>query len=155
MKIEQELIDESYRGFVRRDLVDLYQRFIGERSGGKVRNSSLSNEVTSSTVNVSERFLNKQKKKRIKLLRFPKTIQVRCYEERFGGFVESVYTIEYGILHLMYFDENVLIEFSKTFRSLEDDIMMREKLRTVLSGKIIGDNKFISVDRVKNLRIRK
>lgn len=64
--------------------------------------------------------------------------------------------IEYGILHLMYFDENVLIEFSKTFRSLEDDIdMMREKLRTVLSGKIIGDNKFISVDRVKNLRIRK
>lgn len=28
MKIEQELIDESYRGFVRRDLVDLYQRFI-------------------------------------------------------------------------------------------------------------------------------
>jgi len=91
-------------------------------------------------------------------LRFPKTIQVvkRCYEERFGGFVESVYTIEYGILHLMYFDENVLIEFSKTFRSLEDDIdMMREKLRTVLSGKIIGDNKFISVDRVKNLRIRK
>lgn len=158
MKIEQELIDESYRGFVRRDLVDLYQRFIGERSGGKVRNSSLSKEVTSSTVNVSERFLNKQKKKRIKLLRFPKTIQVvkRCYEERFGGFVESVYTIEYGILHLMYLDENVLIEFSKTFRSLEDDIdMMREKLRTVLSGKIIGDNKFISVDRVKNLRIRK
>lgn len=157
MKIEQELIDESYRGFVRKDLVDLYQRFIGERSGGKVRNSSLSKEVTSSTVNVSERFLNKQKKKRIKLLRFPKTIQVvkRCYEERFGGFVE-VYTIEYGILHLMYFDENVLIEFSKTFRSLEDDIdMMREKLRTVLSGKIIGDNKFISVDRVKNLRIRK
>lgn len=155
MKIEQELIDESYRGFVRRDL---YQRFIGERSGGKVRNSSLSKEVTSGTVNVSERFLNKQKKKRIKLLRFPKTIQVvkRCYEERFGGFVESVYTIEYGILHLMYFDENVLIEFSKTFRSLEDDIdMMREKLRTVLSGKIIGDNKFISVDRVKNLRIRK
>lgn len=56
----------------------------------------------------------------------------------------------------MYFDENVLIEFSKTFRSLEDDIdVMREKLRTVLSGKIIGDNKFISVDRVKNLRIRK
>ncbi len=42
MKIEQELIDESYRGFVRRDLVDLYQRFIGERSGGKVHNSSLS-----------------------------------------------------------------------------------------------------------------
>lgn len=159
MKIEQELIDESYRGFVRKDLVDLYQRFIGERSGGKVRNSSLSKEVTpGNDVNVSERFLNKQKKKRIKLLRFPKTIQVvkRCYEERFGGFVESVYTIEYGILHLMYFDENVLIEFSKTFRSLEDDIdMMREKLRTVLSGKIIGDNKFISVDRVKNLRIRK
>ena len=46
MKIEQELIDESYRGFVRRDLVDLYQRFIGERSGGKVHNSSLSNEIT-------------------------------------------------------------------------------------------------------------
>lgn len=91
-------------------------------------------------------------------MRFPKTIQVvkRCYEERFGGFVESVYTIEYGILHLMYFNENVLIEFSKTFRSLEDDIdMMREKLRTVLSGKIIGDNKFISVDRIENLRTRK
>jgi hypothetical protein len=159
MKIEQELIDESYRGFVRKDLVDLYQRFIGERSGGKVRNSSLSKEVTSSTVNVSERFLNKQKKKRIKLLRFPKTIQVvkRCYEKRFGGFVESVYTIEYGILHLMYFDENVLIEFSKTFRSLENDNIdvLREKLRTVLSGKIIGDNKFISVDRIENLRIRK
>lgn len=159
MKIEQELIDESYRGFVRKDLVDLYQRFIGERSGGKVRNSSLSKEVTSSTVNVSERFLNKQKKKRIKLLRFPKTIQVvkRCYEERFGGFVESVYTIEYGILYLMYFDENVLIEFSKTFRSLENDNIdvLREKLRTVLSGKIIGDNKFISVDRIENLRIRK
>lgn len=159
MKIEQELIDESYRGFVRKDLVDLYQRFIGERSGGKVRNSSLSKEVTSSTVNVSKRFLNKQKKKRIKLLRFPKTIQVvkRCYEERFGGFVESVYTIEYGILHLMYFDENVLIEFSKTFRSLENDNIdvLREKLRTVLSGKIIGDNKFISVDRIENLRIRK
>lgn len=159
MKIEQELIDESYRGFVRKDLVDLYKRFIGERSGGKVRNSSLSKEVTSSTVNVSERFLNKQKKKRIKLLRFPKTIQVvkRCYEERFGGFVESVYTIEYGILHLMYFDENVLIEFSKTFRSLENDNIdvLREKLRTVLSGKIIGDNKFISVDRIENLRIRK
>lgn len=149
----------SYRGFVRKDLVDLYQRFIGERSGGKVRNSSLSKEVTSSTVNVSERFLNKQKKKRIKLLRFPKTIQVvkRCYEERFGGFIESVYTIEYGILHLMYFDENVLIEFSKTFRSLENDNIdvLREKLRTVLSGKIIGDNKFISVDRIENLRTRK
>lgn len=159
MKIEQELIDESYRGFVRKDLVDLYQRFIGERSGGKVRNSSLSKEVTSSTVNVSKRFLNKQKKKRIKLLRFPKTIQVvkRCYEERFGGFIESVYTIEYGILHLMYFDENVLIEFSKTFRSLENDNIdvLREKLRTVLSGKIIGDNKFISVDRIENLRTRK
>lgn len=159
MKIEQELIDESYRGFVRKDLVDLYQRFIGERSGGKVHNSSLSKEVTSSTVNVSERFLNKQKKKRIKLLRFPKTIQVvkRCYEERFGGFIESVYTIEYGILHLMYFDENVLIEFSKTFRSLENDNIdvLREKLRTVLSGKIIGDNKFISVDRIENLRTRK
>lgn len=56
----------------------------------------------------------------------------------------------------MYFDENVLIEFSKTFRSLENDIdMMREKLRTVLSGKIIGDNKFISVDRIENLRTRK
>lgn len=159
MKIEQELIDESYRGFVRKDLVDLYQRFIGERSGGKVRNSSLSKEVTSSTVNVSERFLNKQKKKRIKLLRFPKTIHIikRCYEERFGGFIESVYTIEYGILHLMYFDENVLIEFSKTFRSLENDNIdvLREKLRTVLSGKIIGDNKFISVDRIENLRTRK
>lgn len=35
MKIEQELINESRKGFVRRDLVDLYQRFIGERSGGK------------------------------------------------------------------------------------------------------------------------
>lgn len=157
MKIEQELIDESYRGFVRKDLVDLYQRFIGERSGGKVRNSSLSNEITpSNDVNVSERFLNRQKKKGIKLLRFPKTIHIikRCYEERFGGFIESV---EYGILYLMYFDENVLIEFSKTFRSLENDNidMMREKLRTVLSGKIIGDNKFISVDRIENLRIRK
>lgn len=89
MKIEQELIDESYRGFVRKDLVDLYQRFIGERSGGKVRNSSLSNEITpSNDVNVSERFLNRQKKKGIKLLRFPKTIHIikRCYEERFGGF---------------------------------------------------------------------
>lgn len=128
MKIEQELINESRKGFVRRDLVDLYQRFIGERSGGKVRNSSLSNEIDNSwypgnDVNVSERFLNRQKKKGIKLLRFPKTIHIikRCYEERFGGFIESVYTIEYGILHLMYFDENVLIEFSKTFRSLEND----------------------------------
>lgn len=66
MKIEQELIDESYRGFVRKDLVDLYlyQRFIGERSGGKVRNSSLSNEITpSNDVNVSERFLNRQKRR--------------------------------------------------------------------------------------------
>lgn len=54
----------------------------------------------------------------------------------------------------MYFDENVLIEFSKTFRSLENDNIdvLREKLRTVLSGKIIGDNKFISVDRIENLR---
>nr|DAW22229.1 MAG TPA: hypothetical protein [Bacteriophage sp.] len=160
MKIEQELIDESYRGFVRRDLVDLYQRFIGERSGGKVHNSSLSNEITpGNDVNVSERFLNRQKRRGIKLLRFPKTIHIikRCYEERFGGFIESVYTIEYGILHLMYFDENVLIEFSKTFRSLENDNIdvLREKLRTVLSGKIIGDNKFISVDRIENLRTRK
>lgn len=57
----------------------------------------------------------------------------------------------------MYFDENVLIEFSKTFRSLENDNIdvLREKLRTVLSGKIIGDNKFISVDRIENLRTRK
>lgn len=31
MKIEQELIDESYRGFVRRDLVDLYQRFLNRQ----------------------------------------------------------------------------------------------------------------------------
>lgn len=62
MKIEQELIDESYRGL--RDLVDLYQRFIGERSGGKVRNSSLSNEITpGNDVNVSERFLNRQKRR--------------------------------------------------------------------------------------------
>lgn len=93
MKIEQELIDESYRGFVRRDLVDLYQRFIGERSGGKVHNSSLSNEITpGNDVNVSERFLNRQKRRGIKLLRFPKTIHIikRCYEERFGGFIESV-----------------------------------------------------------------
>ena len=90
---------------------------------------------------------------------FKQTINIikRCYEERFGGFIESVYTIEYGILHLMYFDENVLIEFSKTFRSLENDNIdvLREKLRTVLSGKIIGDNKFISVDRIENLRTRK
>lgn len=146
MKIEQELIDESYRGFVRRDLVDLYQRFIGERSGGKVHNSSLSNEITpGNDVNVSERFLNRQKRRGIKLLRFPKTIHIikRCYEERFGGFIESVYTIEYGILHLMYFDENDNID------------VLREKLRTVLSGKIIGDNKFISVDRIENLRTRK
>lgn len=154
MKTEQELINESRKGFVRRDLVDLYQRFIGERSGGKVHNSSLDNDV-----NVSERFLNRQKRRGIKLLRFPKTIHIikRCYEERFGGFIESVYTIEYGILHLMYFDENVLIEFSKTFRSLENDNIdvLREKLRTVLSGKIIGDNKFISVDRIENLRTRK
>lgn len=35
MKIEQELIDESYRGFVRKDLVDLYQRFIGEEVEGR------------------------------------------------------------------------------------------------------------------------
>jgi hypothetical protein len=64
MKIEQELIDESYRGFVRRDIVDLYQRFIGERSGGKVHNSSLSNEITpGNDVNVSERFLNRQKRR--------------------------------------------------------------------------------------------
>jgi hypothetical protein len=57
----------------------------------------------------------------------------------------------------MYFDENVLIEFSKTFRSLENDNIdvLREKLRTVLFGKIIGDNKFISVDRIENLRTRK
>lgn len=57
----------------------------------------------------------------------------------------------------MYFDENVLIEFSKTFRSLENDNIdvLREKLRIVLSGKIIGDNKFISVDRIENLRTRK
>ena len=57
----------------------------------------------------------------------------------------------------MYFDENVLIEFSKTFRSLENDNIdvLREKLRTVLSGKIIGDKKFISVDRIENLRTRK
>lgn len=61
MKIEQELIDESYRGFVRRDL---YQRFIGERSGGKVHNSSLSSEITpGNDVNVSERFLNRQKRR--------------------------------------------------------------------------------------------
>lgn len=154
MKTEQELINESRKGFVRRDLVDLYQRFIGERSGGKVHNSSLDNDV-----NVSERFLNRQKRRGIKLLRFPKTIHIikRCYEERFGGFIESVYTVKYGILHLMYFDENVLIEFSKTFRSLENDNIdvLREKLRTVLSGKIIGDNKFISVDRIENLRTRK
>lgn len=159
MKIEQELINESHKGFVKRDLVDLYQRFVGERSGGKVHNSSLSNEVTpNNDVNVSERSLNRQKKKGIKLLRFPKTIHIikRRYEERFGGFIESVYTVEYGILHLMYFDENVLIEFSKTFRSLEDNIdVLREKLRTALSGKIIGDNKFISVDIIENLRTRK
>lgn len=57
----------------------------------------------------------------------------------------------------MYFDENVLIEFSKTFRSLENDNIdvLREKLRTVLSGKIIGDNKFISVDRIENLKNQK
>lgn len=90
-------------------------------------------------------FLNRQKRRGIKLLRFPKTIHIikRCYEERFGGFIESVYTIEYGILHLMYFDENDNID------------VLREKLRTVLSGKIIGDNKFISVDRIENLRTRK
>lgn len=58
MKTEQELINESRKGFVRRDLVDLYQRFIGERSGGKVHNSSLDNDV-----NVSERFLNRQKRR--------------------------------------------------------------------------------------------
>lgn len=151
MKIEQELIDESYKGFVREDLINLYQRFIGERSGGKVHNSSLSNEVIPrSTVNVSERHVTRQKKTR--LLRFPKSIQIikRCIEERYSDFIEVVYTIEYGALHLTYFDENVLIDFSGDYKPGD-----REKLRVAMSGKIIEDNKFISVDRLENLKIRK
>lgn len=151
MRIEQELINESYRGFVREDLINLYQRFIGERSGGIVRNSSLSNEVIrGNTVNVSERHVTRQKK--TMLLRFPRSIQIikRYIEERYSDFVEVVYTVEYGVLHLIYFDENVLIDFSGDYKPGN-----REKLRVAMSGKIIGDNKFISVDRLENLKIRK
>lgn len=81
-------------------------------------------------------------------LKFPKSIQVvyrkfnRYYREEGRTPKEIVVTVEWGLLRLIYFKENVLIELPDP-----NNDTLREEIAKMLGGEVIGDNKFISVKR--------
>lgn len=70
-----------------------------------------------------------------------------CIKNRGNYEFESVYTLEWGILELTYFKENIIIEIKNYDEEKTVSDSIREKVAESLNGKIIGDNKLISVPR--------